>query len=877
MLLSKEATELLISSIIAVNIFAFIPQSLKILKEKSAASLSSITFSCLLLIQFLIAIYGIYTKNTLITFGFIASLISCGSTFILSWIYIKNIVATTNTSYEEILNQLPCHVYWKDLKGTHLGCNESNWKDFNLSSLADFVGKNDYDIFPKEQAAQIRSIDKKVISTGERIIAEEYAISNNTKKLYLSHKVPLKNKQGKIIGTLGASVDITEKTKKIAEQLETLEGIIAVMPGNVYWLNRDGIYLGCNDNQAKLIGLTTRKAIVGKKNIEILGFLSPELLDKYNKEVMESKKSIKVEEPGLLADGSQGVFLSNKVPLFNSRNDVIGMVGISVDITERKKSEKELAEAKLQAESANRAKSEFIANMSHDIRTPLAGIIGMSDQLAALATTNQQKENAHHIVFSAKLLLELLNEILEIAKLDLGDLPQQESVFHLKVLIEKVCGVFVPAVKQKKLKLEVKFSPDTPNKVVGNKILLHRILLNLIGNAVKFTDKGSVSVEVVVVNQNDEQASLNILIKDTGIGIPKDKQNAIFEAFTRLTSAYKGHYPGTGLGLTIVKQLTDLIQGEITVSSEAGKGSIFTLQLPLKLAQKNAKAEDEIEQTAESDLQYEILNTKLQQAQPTLNIRPPKNPHKQVLLVEDNTILQKTIANLVTGLNSAIDIAFSGEEALEKYQNKNYDLIYMDIGLPGIDGIETTKRLRKLEAQSNRTPVTIIALSAHIDEQESQKCLDAGMNAIAIKPLEKKQILQHLSGDTFDTVHLKMDKNPETKSNSTGAIDWEHASKLVGKKELAHQVVTNFMTEFPDDLASIDKLYQAQNWQEMQTQTHRILGIMAYCGLLDLKAATQELDLSLKKLAVNNIEVLYKKFSNEAHRFIDEFNQSMPR
>ncbi len=406
------------------------------------------------------------------------------------------------------------------------------------------------------------------------------------------NKAPLKNKKGKTVGVLGCSVDITDIKQETLDRLAMLENIIAVMPGNVYWMDKNGIYLGCNDNEAKAVGLNSRRDIIGKRNIDIPGFVIPEAIDPVNQKVLEAGETVTVEEPAILSNGKQAVFLSNKVPIHNSQGKIVGMVGISFDITERKKSERELEKTKEIAESANQAKTEFLMNMKHDLRTPFSGILGIAEFLESNEIDLKKKEHLSYITQSAKILLEYLNEIFEYIHLESGQLPVLDKQFDLHQLLNGVYRMMLPPAKNKRLEFSITTENDLPQFVNGDCIRTQWILMNLLANAIKFTEKGHVGLYASLAKRENKKIIIKFTVEDTGVGIPEEKMNLIFEKFNRLTSSYSGVYPGKGLGLSIVKHFLHELDGEAHVESKIGKGSMFKILIPYKEPLLNCSEEN---------------------------------------------------------------------------------------------------------------------------------------------------------------------------------------------------------------------------------------------------------------------------------------------
>lgn len=388
----------------------------------------------------------------------------------------------------------------------------------------------------------------------------------------------------------------------VTERLEMLENIIGLMPGHVYWVDRTGFYLGCNETQAKSAGLSSRKAIIGKKNRDLPWNYNtsalPETLDNINRSVIETGSTISVEEPAVLQDGTELTFLSHKVPLRNHQGSVIGMVGISIDITKRKKMEEALRLEKIKAEAANQAKDEFLNNMRHDITTALVGILGVSQILTKENNLSKIHAYSEVMVSSSQELLRFLNEILDSIEVGSGTLLLLDKKFSLKNTLENILALHQPLAIQKHLSLTLDFDAAIPNELIGDPVRIYRIALELVANALKFTKTGEVKVCAKLENlaklenvlassdkkegRGEQTARIKLSVEDTGIGIAQDQQSQLFIRFNRLTPSYQGIYKGTGLGLSIVKQFVQDLKGEIHVESEVNQGSKFSCVLPLK-------------------------------------------------------------------------------------------------------------------------------------------------------------------------------------------------------------------------------------------------------------------------------------------------------
>lgn len=375
-----------------------------------------------------------------------------------------------------------------------------------------------------------------------------------------------------------------------------LKKILAIMPGNLYWKDRKGVFLGCNRNLAKIHQLNSADEIIGKDDYDLLDKESADTVSTVDSTVMNLGKEINVEERGFDINKKPAVYFTKKTPILDENNKkIIGMAGISIDITDLKKREAELKQAKEQAEKANQLKSDFISNMEHDIRTPLGGIYGMMDILARQENDPEKKSIMGEMTACAKELMDFCNGILDFSKIEAEAFPVVSKSFEFRKLINSVVNIEMMAAKNKSLDLLAEFDKKLPKVVISDPYRIKRILLNLVSNAIKFTKQGGIKISVTLDKENTKNRKIIVkfIVSDTGIGIPDDKKALIYERFTKVIPSSKGLYKGLGLGLRIVKQFMDELDGDIHLKSEIGKGSIFTLLLPLKIPLSNEIIDEE--------------------------------------------------------------------------------------------------------------------------------------------------------------------------------------------------------------------------------------------------------------------------------------------
>ena len=405
------------------------------------------------------------------------------------------------------------------------------------------------------------------------------------------------------------------------------------------------------------------------------------------------------------------------------------LIGYGQDITEQRQIEERLRAARQAAELASRAKTEFLANMSHELRTPLNGILGTLEVVMQDKLDDELRENLHMAQNSSEHLLVLLNDLLDTAKLEAGEIELESNPTSIKEVVQTVCNTFMHAAVQKGIELQASIDTQAPDYVLTDPTRLKQILMNLVGNAIKFTSAGGVEVKVITAEVEDGLQRLQFAVADSGVGIAADAVDTIFERFKQADGSTTRNFGGTGLGLALCKDLTELMGGSIHVTSELGQGSVFTVDIPFQVT--TGQPSDVSAQTAQSQLG-------LSQA--------------RILVAEDNQTNQIVVKKLLQKLGfEYIDIVADGQAALDRWLAQGYDIILMDCQMPGMDGLEATTRIREEERSRKASPVPIIAVTANASMLEQQECLDAGMSDHLSKPLRLRSLadmmLQYLQAD----------------------------------------------------------------------------------------------------------------------------------
>jgi len=526
--------------------------------------------------------------------------------------------------------------------------------------------------------------------------------------------------------------DITER-KSAEEALQKSEHLYRLLADNVHdviWTTDDRLapkHVSPSFNH--LTGFPLERAI-SIISLDIIN-TSPFTSDDFHHLVVNKEESLHWESEIRTAGGKKIWVESIASALPESSNKFTGIIGVTRDISSRKKIILELEAAKEQAFAANKAKSEFLANMSHEVRTPMNGVLGMLQLMTLTTLDDEQLEYVETAMASGESLLTIINDILDYSKIEAGKLQMTPEEFQLREIIKTLMNSFKTAINHQKVRLHCTIAPEVPNILVADHVRIRQVLYNLVGNAVKFTEQGEINIGISLLEQiADDRVRLECTITDTGIGVPEDIGDQLFEPFTQIESPRQKKVKGTGLGLSIVKQLVTRMDGTVELKRNGAQGTKVTFTLVAGKGEMRSIPERSI-------LPTPILTS----------------PHRRLstLVVEDEQINQQILQAILTKLGHRSTIAGDGHLALELLGAQQFDIVLMDVQMPDLDGIETTKIIRHAEKYRHIRNIPIIALTAYAMAGDRDKCLAAGMDSYLSKPVDIKSLEKLLKNLTMDS------------------------------------------------------------------------------------------------------------------------------
>ncbi len=635
-------------------------------------------------------------------------------------------------------------------------------------------------------------------------------------------------------------------------------------PVGLLLISREGLVVDANDAACEVVGLR-RDQVSGHHCSEMI--VGGERWTECLMAPFHAASGHASEEVEVILRSGEAAVLEMRIALIGHSNELYTVVGLT-DVSGRRKKQSELErqrdvalaanvelrefnrsletatiwarEMAAHAEMVSAAKSQFLANVSHEIRTPMNSILGMTDLALGSELNEEQREYLQMVKGSAESLLILLNDVLDFAKMEAGKLSLDPQDFNLREIVEDTLKPLALRAASRSLTFRQRIHPAVPQQLYGEPERLRQVLLNLVGNAVKFTAAGSIEITVEALAQTNDKVTLRFLVSDTGIGIPYDKQDAVFEPFTQADGSMTRRFGGTGLGLSISSKLVEMMGGRLFVTSEPGIGSTFAAVIPF--GPSSTAERENVAETGEAAVE-----------KPTRRL--------QVLVAEDNLSNQMLVRRLLEREGHLVTIAGTGAAVVDMAHHGYYDLILMDLQMPEMNGLEATERIRSLENDKHQH-VPIVAITAHAMPGDREACLDAGMDGYISKPIEPGEFLRvvYEAAEHRDVAAVQTQQAPTAQL----LMDREAAMERVGNDlELLQEVARLFLEEYPESLQRIRSAIERGSARDLERAAHALKGSVSNFGAKKVVQAALELEKLGRSGTVEGAERLYQALEQE--------------
>ncbi|MFT4174173.1 MAG: PAS domain S-box protein [Rhodocyclaceae bacterium] len=768
-------------------------------------------------------------------------------------------LARSEAHFRTVVESLSELVFETDRQGRWTYLNPA-WMDITHYDIDEGLGRSFIDFTPREEHPRIIRAFRPLMRGEVEQVREQFRFitkDRSTRWLEVfarSRRDELDN----LLGYMGSVTDITVRKhaeSALQDQLHFMESLIEAIPNPIYVKDLYGRYIAFNRAYERFF------------NVRREDWLGKTTFDLFDDELQARQQHDK--DMALLATGGLQVFeahiktrtgiesdaLYQKSLFFQADGHAAGILGCITDISERKQFVQELMHAKEAAEAASRAKSDFLANMSHEIRTPMNAIIGMTHLTLDTELTEEQREYLSLVHSSADALLAIINDILDFSKIEAGHMRFEQLVFNLSDSITSTVRTLVPRAQEKQLDMDFSLAPEIPDLICGDPYRLRQVLLNLLSNALKFTDHGEVHLSVDMLEEHSDDILLRFAVSDSGIGIPADKQEIIFDAFSQADTSTTRRFGGTGLGLAICARLVGAMGGRIWVESDPGQGSTFYFTA------RFATAKPALSTTAAEASQEAAL-------QPAISLK--------LLLAEDNPVNQTLALRMLNKLGHQVEMAANGEEALQlRRTHPDLDAILMDVQMPIMSGIEATQAIRQYEQAGALTRVPIVAMTAHAMHGDRERCLDAGMDGYLTKPILSDQLASELAR----VVPRATPQIPLRSGNGGPTVPvFDRAwmlNQIGGDVDLMHEVARIFVADSVRIAQTLRDGLAQNNLDGIYASAHTAKGAVGNFGAKETVAAAIALERACKAQELDKLPALIDALLREMKRLTDALREEL--
>lgn len=633
--------------------------------------------------------------------------------------------------FDTLAELSPIGIFVADSDGVCSYVNK-RWCEISEQSADHAIGKVWYDVVHPSDRSRVLANWNKCKEKQSEFELEYRFLTKKTQSIVWIHcrALPIKNQSLDRIDFYIGTVADTTVHRTLTEELENsrkfLDSVIENIPNMLFVKEANELkFVRFNRAGEELLGIK-RQDLLGKKDFDLFPKQQAENFTNQDRSVLKSKGLLITEEELIKtkANGQRWV-RTKKIPILDELGDARYILGISEDITDTKLANETQRSALKLAEESNTMKTQFLANMSHEIRTPINGILGLAELVLDGNLSREQREYLSTLRLSAEALLRVVNDVLDYSKIEADAVEIIKTPFSVQETLSEVSSLFQRSFQEKEIQYHVCYDQKIPKQIVGDQFRIRQILTNLLSNAIKFTSpRGSIKLSADLISYNDQNRQIEFSVEDTGIGISPDKLELIFKPFAQADTSITRNFGGTGLGLTICRELTELMGGRISAASAPGKGARFSITLPCEEPSSDS-------QTTQSK----------PLAQQNYASKQPRLKGHSILLAEDNPVNQVVARNTLEKLGYKVTVATNGEEALSKLKNTDFDLVLMDIQMPVMDGMSAVIEIRKREAEQNRCKVPVIAMTAHALEGDKEKFLAAGMDDYISKPFKRTELL----------------------------------------------------------------------------------------------------------------------------------------
>ncbi|KZL92296.1 PAS domain S-box protein [Clostridium magnum] len=756
-----------------------------------------------------------------------------------------SLVQAEHDKFQKLFESNPCPMVITEIGSSKvMQINEAFVEKIGYER-SEIIGKTTYELNLFPDYIRKKELEKQIVNKGSIKNEELEIYSKNGDKLTGLFSGELLNYIGHEF-FLTVMTDITQR--KYAEQqlknkLEELNVFFDVALDLLCIADLDGKFLKLNRHWEEALGYSLQEL----EERKFMDFI-------HNEDIQSTKEAMK--------DLSLSKIISNFVNRYRSKNGDYRWIewrsiafnnriyAAAHDITDRKIREQELFNAKKEAEVANLLKSQFLANMSHEIRTQMNGIIGFLRLLAETELNDDQRSYLNDIINASENLTYIINDILDISKIESGKMGLEETEINLKTIIEEVVLLFQPSVNSKKNSINLLIHSDVPLKLKGDNIKIKQIFNNLISNANKFTEEGNISITVKKISDNSDKVIIGVAVEDNGIGIEKDNIKKLFNPFVQADASTTRKYGGSGLGLSITKKIIQMMNGKIKVKSELGKGSKFSFYIEL------LRCEDDdmlvINSTEDNARKLLAINSNSEtkytdnKKYEKRRINTYKNP-LSVLIAEDNEINRKLLIKILHNEGFSCECVENGRLAVKKCLSKKYDIVFMDCQMPMMDGYRASLLIRELSEEY----IPIIAMTANAMKGDKEKCIEAGMTGYLSKPIDINKLKLILSKYVDNQVKIKKAIAEKTTLRFHDIV-LKIVSELNFTKEIAEELLMDFIQTMPKLLDDLENALYDKDYSEVTRISHGIKGAASNLRIQELAKVCFELE---KKSKLQNLEL----------------------